>query len=160
MAGGARRDVIRDRAPAAAAALADVAVPLGSLAVAFVVMTSSCSLTGTTRRVTRSARLFDTAFARERGAQRDARLGDAARSSPGLCAAVAFRMKLFNIGGEGQLYIGAITGAAAGIALGDQLARWLSIPAMIVAGAAGGAALALIPACCGRSSRPTRSSPR
>ena len=28
----------------------------------------------------------------------------------GLAAAVAFRMNLFNIGAEGQLYIGAITG--------------------------------------------------
>jgi simple sugar transport system permease protein len=63
----------------------------------------------------------------------------------GLCAAVAFRMQLFNIGGEGQLYAGAITGAAAGIALGNH-STWLSVPAMIVAGAAGGAALALIPA--------------
>ena len=35
-------------------------------------------------------------------------------SSPASCAAVAFRMQLFNIGGEGQLYAGAIVGAAAG----------------------------------------------
>ena len=54
-------------------------------------------------------------------------------------------MKLFNIGGEGQLYVGAIVGAAAGIALGEH-SGWLSIPAMIAAGAVGGAALALIPA--------------
>jgi simple sugar transport system permease protein len=54
-------------------------------------------------------------------------------------------MQLFNIGGEGQLYVGAITGAAAGIALGEH-SGWVSVPAMIVAGAAGGAALALIPA--------------
>ncbi len=33
----------------------------------------------------------------------------------GLAAAVAFRFKLYNIGGEGQLYVGAI--AAAGVAL-------------------------------------------
>ncbi len=62
----------------------------------------------------------------------------------GLCAAAAFRMRLFNIGGEGQLYVGAITGAAAGIALGER-SGWLSVPAMIAAGAAGGAAFALIP---------------
>jgi simple sugar transport system permease protein len=62
----------------------------------------------------------------------------------GLCAAVAFRMQLFNIGGEGQLYAGAILGAAAGIALGDR-SSWLSVSAMIVAGMVGGAALALIP---------------
>ena len=33
----------------------------------------------------------------------------------GLAAAAAFRMKLFNIGAEGQLYIGAITAAAVGL---------------------------------------------
>jgi simple sugar transport system permease protein len=54
-------------------------------------------------------------------------------------------MQLFNIGGEGQLYAGAILGAAAGIALGDHTS-WLSVPGMIVAGAVGGAALALVPA--------------
>jgi ABC-type uncharacterized transport system permease subunit len=63
----------------------------------------------------------------------------------GLCAAVAFRMRLFNIGGEGQLYVGAITGAGAGIAIGNHTG-WLSVPGMIAAGAAGGAAFALIPA--------------
>ena len=63
----------------------------------------------------------------------------------GLCAAIAFRMQLFNIGGEGQLYAGAILGAAAGIAIGNHCG-WLSIPAMIAAGAIGGAALALVPA--------------
>ena len=68
-------------------------------------------------------------------------------------------MQLFNIGGEGQLYAGAILGAAAGIALGNH-SGWLSIPAMIVAGAIGGAALALIPAILRRSSRRTRSSRR
>ena len=49
-------------------------------------------------------------------------------------------MNLFNIGGEGQLYVGAIVGAAAALALGGTWAP-LSIAAMIVAGAAGGAAL-------------------
>ena len=53
-------------------------------------------------------------------------------------------MNLFNIGGEGQLYVGAIVGAAAAIALGNTWAP-LSIAAMVVAGAAGGAAFALIP---------------
>jgi simple sugar transport system permease protein len=62
----------------------------------------------------------------------------------GLCAAAAFRMQLFNIGGEGQLYAGAVTGAAAGLLLGNH-STWLSVPAMIIAGALGGAALALIP---------------
>src|SRR5829696_3050764 len=36
----------------------------------------------------------------------------------GLAVAVAFRAGLFNIGGEGQFYIGAITAAVAGVYLG------------------------------------------
>jgi ABC-type uncharacterized transport system permease subunit len=36
----------------------------------------------------------------------------------GLAVAVAFRAGLFNIGGEGQLYIGAITAAWLGVSLG------------------------------------------
>jgi len=63
----------------------------------------------------------------------------------GLAAAVAFRARVWNIGGEGQMYIGAITGAAAGIALGG-FTGWIAVPAMIVAGCIGGAAWAAIPA--------------
>src|SRR5437763_8331693 len=64
----------------------------------------------------------------------------------GLAAAAAFRMRLFNIGGEGQLLIGAITAAAAGLYFGGL--GWpqpLVIAAMVVAGCAGGAAWASIP---------------
>jgi len=64
----------------------------------------------------------------------------------GLAAAAAFRMRLFNIGGEGQLYLGAITAAATGLYLGGSGgASPFVIAAMIVAGCAGGAAWALIP---------------
>ena len=35
----------------------------------------------------------------------------------GLAAAVAFQMRVYNIGGEGQLYIGAIAGSFVGLAL-------------------------------------------
>ena len=38
----------------------------------------------------------------------------------GLCASVAFRMGLINIGGEGQLYLGAVGAALAGVAFGGQ----------------------------------------
>src|SRR4051812_2592955 len=62
----------------------------------------------------------------------------------GLCAAVAFRMNLFNIGGEGQLYAGAITGATVALLLAGAPSP-VVIVAMMVAGAAGGAALAAIP---------------
>ena len=48
----------------------------------------------------------------------------------GLAAAVAFRMQLFNIGGEGQLYLGAIGGAGAAIWLGPHHATVLTVLAM------------------------------
>ena len=119
-----------------------LAVPIGSIVVAFVVMTIILLAThhppGPTFR-----KLFDNAFI-----GRDALNATFVAATPliftGLAAAAAFRMQLFNIGAEGQLYAGAIVGAAAGIAFGNH-SGWVSIPAMVAAGAAGGAALALIP---------------
>jgi len=119
-----------------------VAVPVGSIVVAFGVMAIVLLLThhppGHTFR-----RLFQSAFVGQQ-ALNDTFVSATPLIFTGLAAAVAFRMQLFNIGGEGQLFAGAILGAAAGIALGDH-SGWLSIPAMIAAGAVGGAALALIP---------------
>ncbi len=63
----------------------------------------------------------------------------------GLAAAIAFRMNLFNIGGEGQLYMGAIAGSGVGLAIGGSSAPVLII-SMMLAGAVGGALWALIPA--------------
>ena len=120
-----------------------IAVPVGSVVVAFGLMALVLLLThhppGHTFR-----RLFDSGFV-GRQALNASFISATPLIFTGLCAAVAFRMQLFNIGGEGQLYVGAITGAAAGIALG-QHSGWVSVPAMIAAGAAGGAALALVPA--------------
>jgi simple sugar transport system permease protein len=53
-------------------------------------------------------------------------------------------MNLFNIGGEGQLYAGAITGATVGLLVGGAPSP-VVIVAMMLAGAAGGALLAAIP---------------
>ena len=58
----------------------------------------------------------------------------------GLAAAVTFRMKLFNIGAEGQLYVGAIGASWAGLALAPDLPR---IPAALVILAVGALAGAL-----------------
>ncbi len=57
----------------------------------------------------------------------------------GLAAAVVFRMNLFNIGAEGQLYLGAIFGSWAGLALADNLPTVLGVGVILVAGAVGGA---------------------
>jgi simple sugar transport system permease protein len=120
-----------------------VAVPVGSVVVAFGFMTLVLLATGHPPGHTFS-RLVDTGFG-SRVAINETFVSATPLLFTGLCAAVAFRMQLFNIGGEGQLYAGAILGAAAGIALGNH-SGWLSVPAMIVAGAVGGAALALVPA--------------
>ena len=61
----------------------------------------------------------------------------------GLAAAVAFRMNLFNIGAEGQLYAGAIAGAWAGLALGPHLPGPLAVAALLVASVIGGLVWAL-----------------
>jgi simple sugar transport system permease protein len=120
-----------------------VAVPVGSLLAAFVLMGIVLLFTHHPPLHTFD-RLLRAAFGSEQ-ALNDSLVSATPLIFTGLCAAVAFRMQLFNIGGEGQLYAGAILGAAAGIALGDHTS-WLSVPAMIVAGAVGGAALALVPA--------------
>jgi len=65
-----------------------------------------------------------------------------------LAAAVAFRMRIWNIGGEGQLYLGAVGAAGVALALGDSAPATLIIPASLAAGVAAGglwAALAAFP---------------
>ncbi|MEX2659557.1 MAG: ABC transporter permease [Acidimicrobiales bacterium] len=63
----------------------------------------------------------------------------------GLAAALTFRMKLFNIGAEGQLYLGAIGASWAGLALAAELPRPLAAVVMLLVGAAAGA-LWILPA--------------
>jgi len=119
-----------------------VAVPVGSILFAFVVMAIVLILTHHSPLHT-FWRLIVTGFG-STFALNSTLVAATPLIFTGLCAAVAFRMNLFNIGGEGQLYMGAILGAAAAIALGNH-SGWLSVPAMIAAGLIGGAAFALIP---------------
>ena len=63
----------------------------------------------------------------------------------GLAAAVAFRMSLWNVGAEGQLYFGAIGASGIGLWLAGAPTPVL-IACMAVAGMLAGAAWALIPA--------------
>ncbi len=71
-----------------------------------------------------------------------------ARTTPlmltGLAAAVAFRAKLWNIGGEGQFYAGACAATFFGTGMLD-LPSWLLIPTLCVAGALAGGLLLLLP---------------
>lgn len=58
---------------------------------------------------------------------------------------LGFRAGIWNIGAEGQYIVGAICGAAVGLAFYPMEARWLIFPLMIVAGALGGFVWAMIP---------------
>jgi len=65
-----------------------------------------------------------------------------------LCAlglALGFRSNVWNIGAEGQLTIGAITGGGVALWLGDSTTAW-GLPLMLAAGALGGMTWAAIPA--------------
>ena len=63
----------------------------------------------------------------------------------GLAAAVAFRARLWNIGAEGQFYLGAIAVAAASSTLFGGLPAPILIPLLLVTGAIAGMLLILIP---------------
>ena len=62
-----------------------------------------------------------------------------------LGVAVAFKMKFWNIGGEGQFYLGAF-GAALVAFQAPELPMWAMLPAMMLAGMLLGGLWALIPA--------------
>jgi len=123
-----------------------VAVPIGSIVLAFVLMAFVLLLTGHNPAST-YRRLFDAAF-----------FGDGALTSTlvfctpilftGLAAAAAFRMQLYNIGGEGQFYWGAIAAVGTALYLGDHGVEStpVYVVAMCLAGALAGAAWAAIPA--------------
>jgi len=64
----------------------------------------------------------------------------------GLAAAVAFQMRVYNIGGEGQLYLGAIAASYVGLALPATTPIVLMLGAMLLAGATAGALWALLAA--------------
>ena len=119
-----------------------VAVPVGSLIMAFVLIAILLLATGRDPASTYKS-LFEAAFTAP-GALSQTLTGATPILFTGLAAAAAFRMNLFNIGGEGQLYFGAIAASAAGLLLSSQSAPVL-IVAMMAAGLAAGAAWALIP---------------
>ncbi|MEE4187799.1 MAG: ABC transporter permease [Roseobacter sp.] len=62
----------------------------------------------------------------------------------GLAAAVAFRARLWNIGGEGQFFVGALVTAWIGHSLG--VPGWIGIPLLMAAGMLAGALLLAGPA--------------
>ncbi|MDH4178085.1 MAG: ABC transporter permease [Thermoleophilia bacterium] len=122
-----------------------IAVPVGSLVVAFAVMAVVLAITGhdpvdTYRKILDAGLTGNGAFS-----------ATLTSATPilftGLAAAAAFRMQLFNIGAEGQLYLGAVGASWVALQLGDRGVG--STPVYVIGMCIGagvlGAAWALIP---------------
>ena len=62
--------------------------------------------------------------------------------------AIAFKMKFWNIGANGQFIAGAVFASTAGFLVGDTLPQWATLLVMAAAGFVGGGLLGLIPAVC------------
>lgn len=65
-----------------------------------------------------------------------------------LAVTPAFKMRFWNVGGEGQILIGGLATAACMILLGNQLPNWLLIAVMVVAACVAGGIWGAVPAIC------------
>jgi ABC-type uncharacterized transport system permease subunit len=119
-----------------------VAVPVASLVAAFAAAAIVLLIAGKDPGAT-YARLFDRAFIAP-GAITNTLITATPLLFTGLAAAAAFRMRLWNIGGEGQLYLGAVGASGMGLFLRDQPAAVI-IAAMIAGGLVAGAAWSIVP---------------
>jgi general nucleoside transport system permease protein len=63
----------------------------------------------------------------------------------GLAAAIPFSARLWNVGGEGQLYFGAFTAAALALTISPSVPHWLFAPIVVIGSAVGGAVWGLVP---------------
>ena len=63
----------------------------------------------------------------------------------GLAAAIPFSARLWNVGGEGQMYFGAFCAAGLGLTLPASLPHWFFAPLILVLSAIGGAVWGFIP---------------
>jgi general nucleoside transport system permease protein len=119
-----------------------VAVPAASLVAAFAAAAIVLVVAGRDPIATYS-RLLDRAFFAP-GALSSTLVTATPLLFTGLAAAAAFRIRLWNIGGEGQLYLGAVGASGMGLVLRDQPAAVI-IAGMIGGGFVAGAAWATIP---------------
>ena len=120
-------------------------VPIGSLVVAFAIMAVVLAVSGHAPGST-FRNMIEAGFTGN-GAFSATLISATPILFTGLAAAAAFRMNLFNIGAEGQLYLGAIGASWIALRLGDHgvTSTPLFVVAMCVAAAFLGALWALIP---------------
>jgi simple sugar transport system permease protein len=121
------------------------AVPIGSLAVAFAIMAVVLAATGHDPAET-YRKIVEAGFTGH-GAFSATLISATPILFTGLAAAAAFRMQLFNIGAEGQLYLGAVGGSWIALQLGDHGSGSTALYVLTMCVAAGvlGALWALIP---------------
>jgi general nucleoside transport system permease protein len=120
------------------------AVPVGSVVVAFLIAALVLVATGHNPLST-YRQLFEAGFLQQGSLDQTLTVATPLAFT-GLAAAAAFRMKLYNIGAEGQMYMGAILGAGAGLFFGGGgRPSPFVIGAMVVGGCVGGAAWGLVP---------------
>ena len=119
-------------------------VPVGSVVVAFLIAAVVLVATGHNPLSTYK-QLFQAGFIQQGSLDQTLTVATPLAFT-GLAAAAAFRMKLYNIGAEGQMYMGAIVGSGAGLFFGGGGGPSVFvIGAMVIGGCVGGIGWALVP---------------
>jgi len=130
-----RRFIIEPRG--VAPAWLKLLVPIASVAAALLLGAIFLWLTGS-NPWTVYTEMLDTAFGSSRGFS-ETLVSATPLILTGVAAAIAFKMLVWNIGGEGQLLMGAIFAAGVAIAIGPDMPAVVALPLVILAGAAGAA---------------------
>ncbi|MFV9673731.1 MAG: ABC transporter permease, partial [Acidimicrobiia bacterium] len=112
-------------------------IPIGSVFAALIVGALFLNLTGNDWLEV-YGKMLDTAFGSGRGFA-ETLVSATPLILTGVAAAIAFKMLVWNIGGEGQLIFGAIAAAGVGIWLSGSTPPLIAITAVVLAGAVGGA---------------------
>jgi general nucleoside transport system permease protein len=112
-------------------------IPVGSVLAAMIIGAVFLAITGNDW-VEVYQKMADAAFGSGRGIA-ETLVSATPLILTGVAAAIAFKMLVWNIGGEGQLIFGAITAAGVGIWLSESTPAVIAIVAVVLAGAVGGA---------------------
>jgi len=121
-------------------------IPIGSVIAALALGALFLAITGNDW-VEVYTKMADTAFGSGRGFA-ETLVSSTPLILTGVAAAIAFKMLVWNIGGEGQLMFGAIAAAGVGIWLSSSTPAVIAVIAVVLAGAVGGAfwaSLAAVP---------------
>jgi ABC-type uncharacterized transport system permease subunit len=112
-------------------------IPIGSVIAALFIGALFLSLTGNDWLEVYS-KMVNTAFGSGRGFA-ETLVSATPLILTGVAAAIAFKMLVWNIGGEGQLIFGAVAAAGVGVWLSGSTPPLVAITAVVLAGAVGGA---------------------